>query len=64
MSLLKQFERLPTETKLISVIDTESQIDEKTFFNISVNSLLFKLTAGRQRITSKLWVMLESNMFI
>ena len=37
-------------TKLISVIDTESQMDEKTFFNISVNSLLFKLTAGRQRI--------------
>ena len=46
VSLVKQFERLKTETKLISVIDTDSQMDVKTFFNISVNSLLFKLTAG------------------
>ena len=46
-NIARQFQKLSVETKLMAVIAADTLMDEKQFFNISVHTLLFQITAGR-----------------
>ena len=45
-NIAKQMKNLSTETKLMVIIGADSQIDARQFVNISINTLLFKISSG------------------
>ena len=50
LNLSKQIEKYSTETKLMVVVTApDFVVDDKQFLNISINTLIFQIKAGRSR---------------
>ena len=46
VNLAKAIEKYPTETKLLALLDNDYLADENLLFNITFNTLIFRMKTG------------------